>query len=141
LHCHFHGHRALLETVFNDRVEQMCAEADRIAEQWPASEALWVWLRHVAQHCAAEKARRPCCATLTTIPRHRTAPLTCLPAPGQKLLDGAAAAGALQPGATLKELLLLVNAVADVYSDNDADIDRILDLAWNGARRAPTGTS
>jgi hypothetical protein len=35
-----------------------------------------------------------------------------------------------------RKLLLLVNAVADVCSDNDADIDRLLDLAWNGARQA-----
>jgi hypothetical protein len=43
----------------------------------------------------------------------------------------------VQPGVTLKELLPLVNAVADVCSDNGADIDRLLDLTWNGARRPP----
>ena len=38
-HRHFRGHRALAEAVFDDPVEQMCAEAERIAEQWPAGEA------------------------------------------------------------------------------------------------------
>ena len=56
---------------------------------------------------------------------------------GQPLLDSAATAGALRPGVTLKDLLLLVNAVADVCSDSNADIDRLLNLAWNGARRTP----
>jgi hypothetical protein len=36
----------------------------------------------------------------------------------------------------VEEAALLVNAVADACSDNDADIDRLLDLAWNGARQA-----
>jgi len=38
-HRHFRGHRALAEAVFDDPVEQMCAEAERIAEQWPTGEA------------------------------------------------------------------------------------------------------
>ncbi|HEY2503772.1 MAG TPA: helix-turn-helix domain-containing protein [Mycobacterium sp.] len=136
LHRHFRGHRALLEAVFDDRVEQMCAEADRIAEQWPADEALWIWLRHIAQHCVAEKALAALLRNAYGDTAAQNRSFDSLARAGQKLLDGAAAVGALQPGVTLRELLLLVNAVADVCSDNDADIDRLLDLAWNGARQA-----
>jgi hypothetical protein len=60
---------------------------------------------------------------------------------GQKLLDRAAAVGAVRWGVTIEELLLLVNAVAEVCSENGADIDRILDLTWNGTRQAPTDTN
>ena len=35
---------------------------------------------------------------------------------------------------TIDELLLIVNAVADVCSDNEVDIDRLLDLTWDGVR-------
>jgi hypothetical protein len=47
----------------------------------------------------------------------------------------------VQQGVTLEELLLLVNAVADGCSDNGADLDRLLNLAWNGGRRASTATN
>ena len=47
---------------------------------------------------------------------------------GQTLLDRAPAAGAVRRGVTIEEMLLIVNAVADVCSDNDVDIDRLLDL-------------
>jgi hypothetical protein len=53
---------------------------------------------------------------------------------GQGLLDRATAVGAVRRGVTIGELLLIVNAVADVCSDNDADIDRLLDLTWDGVR-------
>jgi hypothetical protein len=39
-------------------------------------------------------------------------------------------------GVTIEELLLIVNAVADACSDNDVDIDRLLDLTWAGVRPA-----
>jgi hypothetical protein len=55
---------------------------------------------------------------------------------GQRLLDRAAAAGAGWRGVTTEEMLLIVNAVADVCSDNDVDIDRLLDLTWDGVRPA-----
>ena len=141
LHRHFRGHRALLEAVFDDRVEQMCAEAERIAEQWPAGEALWVWLRHIAQHCAAEKALAALLRNAygDTAAQNRSVGL--LRPAGQKLFDRAAAAGTVQQGVTLEELLLLVNAVADVCGDNGADLDRLLNLAWNGGRRASTATN
>ena len=55
---------------------------------------------------------------------------------GQTLLDRAAAAGAVRRGVTIEEMLLIVNAVADVCSDNDVDVDRLLDLTWDGPRPA-----
>ena len=127
--------------MFDDRVEQMCAEAERIAEQWPAGEALWVWLRHIAQHCAAEKALAALLRNAygDTAAQNRSVGL--LGRAGQKLFDRAAAAGTVQQGVTLEELLLLVNAVADVCSDNGVDLDRLLNLAWNGGRRAFTATN
>jgi hypothetical protein len=55
---------------------------------------------------------------------------------GQRLLGRAAAAGAVRRGVTIEEMLLIVNAVADVCSDNDVDIDRLLDLTWDRVRPA-----
>jgi hypothetical protein len=55
---------------------------------------------------------------------------------GQTLIDRAAAGGAVRRGVTTEEMLLIVNAVADMCSDNDVDIDRLLDLTWDGVRPA-----
>ena len=41
----------------------------------------------------------------------------------------------MRRGVTIDELPLIVNAVADVCSDNEVDIDRLLDLTWDGVRR------
>ena len=54
----------------------------------------------------------------------------------QGLLDRAAAADAVRRGVTIEEMPLIVNAVADVCSDNDVDVDRLLDLTWDGPRPA-----
>jgi hypothetical protein len=124
----------LLEAVFVDRVEQMCAEAERIGEQWPAGEALWVWLRHVAQHCAAEKALAVLMRTVGADEAAQNRSFALLGQAGQGLLDRATAVGAVRRGVTIEELLLIVNAVADVCSENEVDIDRLLDLTWDGVR-------
>ena len=42
----------------------------------------------------------------------------------------------MRRGVTTEEMLLIVNAVADMCSDNDVDIDRLLDLTWDGVRPA-----
>jgi AcrR family transcriptional regulator len=136
LHRHFRGRRALLEAVFVDRVEQMCAEADRIADELPAAEGLWVWLRHIAQHCADEKALTALMRTVGADEAAQNRSFALLGQAGQGLLDRAAAAGTVRRGVTIEELLLIVNAVADVCSDNDADVDRLLDLTWDGVRAA-----
>ena len=45
-------------------------------------------------------------------------------------------AGGVRRGVTIEEMLLIVNAVADVCSDNDVDVDRLLDLTWDRLRPA-----
>jgi AcrR family transcriptional regulator len=134
LHRHFRGRRALLEAVFVDRVEQMCAEANRIGDELPAGEALWVWLRDIARHCADEKALTVLMRSVGVGEATQNRSFAQLGAAGQGLLDRAAAVGAVRRGVSIDELLLIVNAVADVCSDNDVDIDRILDLTWDGVR-------
>jgi hypothetical protein len=122
--------------VFVDRVEQMCAEADRIGEQWPPGEALWVGLRHIAQHCAAERALTALMRTVGADQATQNRSFALLGQAGQGLLDRATTAGTVRRGVTIDELLLIVNAVADVCSDNEVDIDRLLDLTWDGVRSA-----
>lgn len=133
LHRHFRGHRALLEAVFDDCVDQMCAEADRLAREAPTPDALWTWLRHVAEHCVIEKGLA---ALLRDVYRDaaQNDSFDRLGRAGQELLDHATKAGSVRTGVTIQELLLQVNAVADVCSVNGADVTRILEVAFE--RRA-----
>jgi hypothetical protein len=62
--CGFDGRRALLEAVFVDGVEPMCA--------------LWVWLRHIAQQCAAENALTVLMRTSGADEAARRRVLTCV---------------------------------------------------------------
>src|ERR1700754_2226640 len=134
LHRHFRGHQALVEAVYDTRVEQLCAEADVTGQRCPDGDALWVWLRHIAHHCVAERALAALLRNEFGDTTSDNRSLRWLCRAGQPLLDRAAAAGTVRSGVTLEELLLLVNAVAEVCSNNGADVDRLLELTWNGAR-------
>ena len=134
LHRHFRGHRALAEAVFDARVEQMCTEADQTAQRCPADEALWVWLRHIAHHCVEERALAALLRNEFGDTAAENRSLSWLRRAGQPLFDRAVAAGTVRSGVTLEELLLLVNAVAGVCSGSGTDVDRLLELTWNGAR-------
>lgn len=134
LHRHFPGRKALLEAVFVDHVEQLCAAADRISQESPPDQALWDWLREVAQHCTQEKALL---AMVRMVGPDLTAPdrsFASLERAGQPLLDRAAAANAVRPDVTITDLLQLVNAVADVCDATGADVDRLLAITWTGPR-------
>ncbi len=134
LHRHFPGQRALLEAVFDAHVEQMCADASTIAQTCSGSDGLWVWLHQIAHHCAAEKALAVLLRNTNGGNETQNRSLGMLARAGLPLLDRATAAGTVRPGVRIEDLLVLVNAVADVCSGDAAGIDRLLDLTWNGAR-------
>jgi hypothetical protein len=85
--------------------------------------------------CLAEKALTVLMRTIGADEAAQNRSLALLGGAGQRLLDRAAA-GAVRRGVTIEEMLLIVNAVADVCSDNDVDIDGLLDLTWDGPRPA-----
>jgi hypothetical protein len=121
--------------VFVDRVEQMCAEADRIGEPYPPARRYGSGCR-TAQHCAADKALTVLMRTIGADEAAQNRSLALLGGALQGLLDRAAAADAVRRGVTIEAMPLMVNAVADVCSDNDVDVDRLLDLTWDGLRPA-----
>jgi len=96
-------------------------------------------MRLAAPHCTALCRRESLTVLMRTIGADEAAQnrsFALLGGAGQRLLDRAAAAGAVRRGVTIEEMLLIVNAVADVCSDNDVDIDRLLDLTRDGVRPA-----
>jgi transcriptional regulator SbtR-like protein len=95
-------------------------------------------LRHIAQHCAAEKALTVLMRTSGADEAAQNRSVALLGGAGQRLLDRAAAAGAVRRGVTIEEMLLSVNAAAEVCSDNDVDIDRVAISPGTGCGQPPT---
>ncbi len=65
LHRHFRAHRALLEAVFDDRVEQMCAEAERLQSNGRPARRYGSGCVTSHNTVPLRKPWLPCCATPT----------------------------------------------------------------------------
>ncbi|MFI9240758.1 TetR/AcrR family transcriptional regulator [Streptomyces sp. NPDC053079] len=136
LHRHFPSRQALLEAVFKDRVEALCAKAgDLLAEPDPG-QALSTWLHAVGAHAVANRGLG---ASLT---RDADPALgeTChdmITNAGDALLARARAADAVRPGITVTQLLKLVGAIAlatEQDIDGPAEADLLLAIAIEGVR-------
>ncbi|GAA1654810.1 TetR/AcrR family transcriptional regulator [Actinoplanes couchii] len=121
LHRHFPTRQALLEAVFHDRVEVLCAQAAELS--------LADWLRAVAEYGATT---RGLAASLLAPP----APSGCetmLSDAGGALLRRAQQAGEIRADVAIIDLLTLVNAVSLATQDGPEAI-RLTTLALNGIR-------
>ncbi|WOX21441.1 helix-turn-helix domain-containing protein [Streptomyces solicathayae] len=136
LHRHFPSRQALLEAVFKDRVEALCAKAgDLLAEPDPG-QALSTWLRAVGAHAVANRGLG------ASLMRDADPSLgeSChdmVTNAGDALLARARAADAVRPEITITQLLKLVGAIAlATERDNDgpAEADQLLAIAIDGVR-------
>ncbi|WP_308402508.1 helix-turn-helix domain-containing protein [Streptomyces sp. TBY4] len=142
LHRHFPSRQALLEAVFKDRVEVLCAKAGALLDgPDPASErdpgqALYTWLRAVSAHAVANRGLG------ASLMREADPALgeTChdmITSAGDALLARARAADAVRPGITITQLLKLVGAIAlatEQDADGPAEADLLLAIAIDGVR-------
>ncbi|WP_051432939.1 TetR/AcrR family transcriptional regulator [Promicromonospora kroppenstedtii] len=140
LHRHFPTRQALLEEVFHDRVEALCAQARELAASDDPGEALVTWLRAVAVYGATT---RGLAASLMMGPPHPPSGAGCgsmLLDAGGELLRRAQGAGAVRPETTMVDLLTLVNAVSLVtegVADAADEAVRLVSLAIDGVRPLP----
>ncbi|MGX7674951.1 TetR/AcrR family transcriptional regulator [Plantactinospora sp. DSM 117369] len=144
LHRHFPSRQALLEAVFRDRVEALCAKAHDLAtglDPWPA---LTTWLRAVGTHATANRGLAT--AIMSGTPGgDPTLGATChtmIMDAGDALLVRARRAGSVRPDVTTADLLKLVSAIAlaaEPEPDSAADVDRLVTLAIEGVRTRCTG--
>ncbi|MFE5709892.1 TetR/AcrR family transcriptional regulator [Streptomyces sp. NPDC056501] len=140
LHRHFPSRQALLEAVFKDRVETLCAKADDLlAEPDPDRDpvqALATWLHAVAAHAVANRGLG------ASLMRDADPALgeTChdmITTAGDALLARARAAGAVRPEVTVTRLLKLVGAIAlatEQEADGPAEAGLLLGIAIDGVR-------
>lgn len=134
LHRHFSSRRALLEAVFRDGVAQLCARASAQPGKDPGAE-LALWLEDVTVYTATH---RGLATALLAGPDGLSAEEVCctemLLGVMNDLVARAAAVGALRPGATTKDLMMLANAIAIANEGDPLTARRLLHLALAGIR-------
>ncbi|MBF6066109.1 TetR/AcrR family transcriptional regulator [Nocardia terpenica] len=142
LHRHFPTRKALLEAVFHERVEALCARANALADRADTATALIVWLRAVGAYIATT---RGLASSLldgghTPGPLAETTCYTMIRTAGSTLLHAAVAADAVRPEVSIDDLLTLVNAISlatEHIPGNAAEADRLLLLVIDGIRARP----
>ncbi|WP_308249739.1 TetR/AcrR family transcriptional regulator [Sphaerisporangium fuscum] len=137
LHRHFPTRQALLEAVFKDRVEALCAKAGDLLTAPDPGEALFTWLRAVGAHAAANRGLG---AALMRDGGDPTLGGTChdkIVTAGERLLTRARAADAVRPEIDVTRLLKLVGAISvatEQEPDGRAEADHLLAIAIEGVR-------
>ncbi|GGM17411.1 MULTISPECIES: TetR/AcrR family transcriptional regulator [Micromonospora] len=130
LHRHFPSRWALLEAVFHDRIEALCARAGELAAEPDAREALTTWLCELAVYSATT---RGLVTSLLKAPQHSNSCSAMLVAAGEPLRRRAADEGSVSPDVAMADLVTLVNAVAlAVESASATEAERLVRLALRG---------
>ncbi|GII52082.1 TetR family transcriptional regulator [Planotetraspora thailandica] len=144
LHRHFPSRQRLLEAVFRDKVEALCAAAADLAVDPDPWHALVTWLGAVARHAVSN---RGLAASLMRGAHDGDPALgdtchTMIINAGADLLARACRANAARPDVSITDLLKLVNAIClavEQEPDGAAQADRLLTLALAGVH--PAGES
>ena len=137
LHRHFPSRQDLLEAVFHDHVEQLCARAEQLGAQPPPGQALRRWLEELTVHTATT---RGLAISLTTPDEPDAAGSTCyalLRTAAATLLSAASAAGAVRADISADDLLDVVNAVSLTRQDDGPAARHLLALILDGIARPP----
>jgi AcrR family transcriptional regulator len=137
LYRHFPTRLALLEAVYRDNVQRVCAEGDQLAATEPPAEALVDWLRAFV---GIVSQKRGLAAALNDEGRGRELFAEChamINATGGMLLDNAKAVGAVRDDVAIGDLLKMVGAFAaagEASPEGSALSERLLSLAMDGLR-------
>ncbi|SFK55023.1 transcriptional regulator, TetR family [Streptosporangium canum] len=139
LHRLFPSRRTLLEAVFHDRVEDLCAMAAQRAEENEPGPALLAWLGDLNTYACASRG-----LAASLLQDSRDADLLEQNAGCQAMITNAARdllrraqqTGAVRAGIRAEDLLALVNAIslAAEQHDDDEQADRLLEIAIEGIR-------
>ncbi len=136
LHRRFPSRRALLEAVFHDRVEALCARVEVLEHEAEPGPALITWLRALAAYASGT---RGLAAALVPVAANDAASAgsSCQAmtrSACDRLLQRAHQAGAVRPGISSTDLLTLVTAIslASEQTPGQDQAVRLLDLALHG---------
>lgn len=137
LHRHFPGRQALLEAVFRDRVDTLCALAHHLLAQHEPGDALAMWLRALVAHATANRGLGASLMMGAQDPDLGASAHAMILEAGGSLLAHAQRDRSVRPEVAIADLLQLVNAVAVVTErapDPAGQGERLLDLVINGLK-------
>jgi AcrR family transcriptional regulator len=141
LYRHFPTRLALLEAVYRDNVERLCAEGAQLALTEPPADALVDWLRAFV---GIVSQKRGLAAALSDEGRGKELFAQChamINATGSQLLDNAKAVGAVRDDVVIGDVLKMVGAFAaagESSPEGSALSERLLTLAMDGLRPRPS---
>ncbi|MFD4787520.1 TetR/AcrR family transcriptional regulator [Streptomyces sp. NPDC058459] len=133
---HFPTRRALLEAVFQERVEALCEDAHRLSAAGDGRTALLEWLHAFVRY--AVSARGFASVLSYEPPTEEPSPNGCggsIEAAGSPLLQRAIRDGAVAPHVTFHDLLTLATGIAlatENHKDPATQADRLFRLAVEG---------
>jgi AcrR family transcriptional regulator len=134
LYRHFPTRQALLEAVYRDQVEELCAQADELLGSRPPGEALGAWLRGVASYVATKR------GLADVIGKDSEVFLYCrgrIRDAGGRLLSRAQQAGEVRADANLEDLFKLIHGISvatEQAPDGTDQADRLVALVMDGLR-------
>ncbi len=139
LHRHFPSRHSLLQAVFRDRVDALCARArERAAADEEPGAALFAWLHDFNAYAAASHGL---VASLLRDgqdagpPRQDDDCAAMITAAADELLRRAQRTGAVRADIRTSDLLTLLSALSlAVLDDDGTQTDRMLDITINGLR-------
>jgi len=134
LYRHFPNRSTLLDAVYRENVDQLCAGAYQLAKSEPPFEALSKWLRCLAVSMSAHQGLK---AAIAEEGLDLSVCRELYYEAGNALLDRALEAGAIRPGIDVADIFKLIHGCTQ-GSENSPDpvgqIDRILPIIVDGLR-------
>jgi AcrR family transcriptional regulator len=134
LYRHFPSRLDLVEAIYVDEVEALCASVDGLAGLSPW-DALVGWLRRFVSYVATKQALAG--ELFAHLGEDADVFRSCRAAvfaTGEPLLERAQQAGAVRPDTSFTEVIQLVGGIAKITTAGPAEIDRILAIALDGLR-------
>jgi AcrR family transcriptional regulator len=137
LYRHFPRRQDLLEAVYVEEVEEVCASVADMADL-PPWEALTGWLHNVVayvgrKHALAEELWNH----LDRDAEFFTGCRTALFAAGEPLLERAQEAGVVRPDVNLDDILQIVGGIGKNPTTPPDQVEKVLDIALDGLRYRP----
>jgi AcrR family transcriptional regulator len=135
LYRHFPSREALLDAVFRDRVQALCAQSEQLSGRESPDDALITWLQALVVHVTTY---RGLAAWLMSTATGREQSLaSCqelIRAAGKSLLIRAQQSGTVRPDVGISQLLRLIHAIAMATEQTPGEADQLLSLVMDGLR-------
>jgi AcrR family transcriptional regulator len=140
LYRHFPTKAALIEAVYRDGVETLCARGDELLVTRPPTDALFEWLRALVDYVTQKRGlARSLLSSIDTSALFAETHAR-IAATGGAQLARAKAIGAVRPDVELMDVIRLASAIAaagEQSPEGAALSDRLLRLAFDGLRATP----